>query len=66
LTAFAPTSSNNFNHQRLVSILQSIPELNTNFKMGKKRAREEAKDVPPADVDKMDEDGSDGEVGKSW
>jgi hypothetical protein len=32
--------------------------------MGKKRAREEAKDVPPADVDKMDEDGSDGEVGK--
>lgn len=29
--------------------------------MGKKRAREEAKDVPPADVDKMDEDGSDDE-----
>ncbi|KAI1065809.1 hypothetical protein LB507_001018 [Fusarium sp. FIESC RH6] len=29
--------------------------------MGKKRAREEAKDVPSADVDKMDEDGSDGE-----
>ncbi|KAH7198120.1 protein BCP1 [Fusarium flagelliforme] len=29
--------------------------------MGKKRAREEVKDVPPADVDKMDEDGSDGE-----
>ncbi|KAH7261397.1 protein BCP1 [Fusarium redolens] len=32
--------------------------------MGKKRAREEGKDVPPADVDKMDEDGSDDEVGK--
>ncbi|KAJ4270425.1 Mss4p nuclear export [Fusarium torreyae] len=29
--------------------------------MGKKRAREEGKDVPPADVDKMDEDGSDDE-----
>ncbi|UPK96727.1 hypothetical protein LCI18_007662 [Fusarium solani-melongenae] len=29
--------------------------------MGKKRAREESKDVPPADVDKMDEDGSDDE-----
>lgn len=32
--------------------------------MGKKRAREEGKDVSPADVDKMDEDGSDDEVGK--
>lgn len=30
--------------------------------MAKKRAREEAKDAPPADVDKMDEDGSDDEV----
>ncbi|RSL72630.1 Protein BCP1 [Fusarium floridanum] len=29
--------------------------------MGKKRAREEAKDVPPTDVDKMDEDSSDDE-----
>ncbi|KAG7415516.1 protein BCP1 [Fusarium sp. MPI-SDFR-AT-0072] len=29
--------------------------------MGKKRAREEGKDVPPTDVDKMDEDGSDDE-----
>ncbi|KAF5007485.1 hypothetical protein FDECE_6194 [Fusarium decemcellulare] len=29
--------------------------------MGKKRARDEAKDVPPADVDRMDEDGSDDE-----
>ncbi|KAF5974025.1 BCP1 [Fusarium coicis] len=29
--------------------------------MGKKRAREEGKDVPPADIDKMDEDGSDDE-----
>ncbi|KAH7275616.1 Mss4p nuclear export [Fusarium solani] len=29
--------------------------------MGKKRAREEAKDVPPPNVDKMDEDGSDDE-----
>ncbi|KAM0563658.1 hypothetical protein ACHAPJ_001384 [Fusarium lateritium] len=29
--------------------------------MGKKRAREEGKDVPPADVDKMDEDSSDDE-----
>ncbi|KAI8686012.1 Protein BCP1 [Fusarium keratoplasticum] len=29
--------------------------------MGKKRAREEGKDVPPANVDKMDEDGSDDE-----
>jgi protein BCP1 len=32
--------------------------------MGKKRAREEGKDVPPADVNMMDEDGSDDEVGK--
>ncbi|KAF5027467.1 hypothetical protein F66182_428 [Fusarium sp. NRRL 66182] len=29
--------------------------------MGKKRAREEGKDVPSADVDRMDEDGSDDE-----
>ncbi|EKJ73918.1 hypothetical protein HYE68_003463 [Fusarium pseudograminearum] len=29
--------------------------------MGKKRAREEVKDVPPADVNMMDEDGSDDE-----
>lgn len=29
--------------------------------MGKKRAREEVKDVPPTDVNMMDEDGSDGE-----
>lgn len=32
--------------------------------MGKKRAREEVKDVPPTDVNMMDEDGSDDEVGK--
>jgi protein BCP1 len=31
--------------------------------MGKKRAREEGKEVPPADVDKMVEDSSDDEVG---
>jgi protein BCP1 len=32
--------------------------------MGKKRSREEAKDVPPADggADRMDEDSSDDEV----
>ncbi|KAF9760700.1 Mss4p nuclear export [Fusarium sp. DS 682] len=29
--------------------------------MGKKRAREDGKDVPPTDLNKMDEDGSDGE-----